>query len=215
MSTDIAQTGLREPLQTDWENLGKSSAYTPPPPASDASGKPIVYYGTAVITQAEPTRDGYLQFLLDPIKLTRSGAADGYQIRFTRVSTAPFLKGGEPMKGNPNKLAQFIKACGVTAKPQSNAEYAAAVKAVAGKVFPFTISWEAYNKETGESIKGYENFPDDPERPGLKKSILKAGDLIVERDAKGNITGTKNVQSEVLFANARLRFFQDPSRGAK
>lgn len=212
---DIAQTGLREPEQVDWENLGKSSSYAPPPPALDAAGKPITYYGSTTPVATDPTRDGYLQLLLDPVKIVRSGAADGYQIRFTRVSTAPFLKNGEPMKGNPNKLAQFIKACGVTAKPQSNSEYLAAAKAVAGKVFGFTVDWEAYNKETGETVKGYANFPDDPERPGLKKSILKQGDLIVERDNKGNVTGTRQVQSEVLFANARLRFFQDPTRGAK
>jgi hypothetical protein len=214
-TTDLSQTGLREPAQVDWDSLGKSSSYTPPPPASDASGRPIVYYGVADLKESDPTKDGYLQVLLDPIKITRSGTADGYEIRFSRVSTQPFQKNGQPMKGNPNSFANFLRACQVAAKPQTNADYLAAAKATKGKVFPFTIKWEAYNKETGESIKGFENFPDDPERPGQKKSILKQGDVYTERDAKGNVIGTKTVQSEILFANAKLRFFQDPSRGTK
>lgn len=212
---DLAQVGLREPEQVDWDSLGKGSTYTPPPPALDANGKAIVYYGIAEVQDSEPTKDGYLQVLLDPIKITRSGAADGYQIRFTRVSTQPFTKNGLPMKGNPNSFANFLRACQVAAKPQTNSDYLAAAKVTKGKVFPFTIKWEAYNKETGETVRGYENFPDDPERPGLKKSILKQGDVITERDAKGNVIGTKTVQSEILFANARLKFFQDPTRSAK
>lgn len=212
---DIAQTGLREPEQLDWDSLAKGSSYTPPPPALDASGKPIVYYGMTEVGESAPTKDGFLQVLLDPIKIVKSGPADGYTIRFTRVSTQPFQKNGQPMKGNPNSFANFLRACQVAAKPQTNSDYLAAAKVTKGKTFPFTINWEAYNKETGESIKGYQNFPDDPDRPGQKKSILKAGDVITERDAKGNVIGTKTVQSEVLFANARLRFFQDPSRSQK
>lgn len=212
---DIAQTGLREPEQLDWDTLGKGSNYIAPPPALDASGKPIVYYGVATGVADGATKDGYLQVLLDPIKIVKSGPADGYTLRFTRVSTQPFLKNGAPMKGNPNSLANYLRACQVAAKPQTNSDYLAAVKAAGGKTFPFTIKWEAYNKETGEQVKGFENFPEDPERPGQRKSILKVGDVYTVRDAKGNIVGTETVCSEVLFANARLRFFQDPTRGQK
>jgi hypothetical protein len=212
-NTDTAQLNLREPEQLDWDALAKGSTYQAPPPAYDNQGRPIVFYGQASPVVTDPTKEGYLQILLDPIKVVKSGAADGTLIRFTRVSTRPFMKNGEPMRGNPNSLANYLRSAQVSAKPQNNADYVAAVKATAGKTFSFTADWEAYNKDTGETIKGYLNFPDDPERPGQKKSILKAGDVVTERDSKGNVIGTKTVQSEVLFANLRLKFFQDPSRG--
>jgi hypothetical protein len=213
--TDISQLSLREPEVVDWDTLGKGSSYTPPPPAVDPSGKPIVYYGVATVSTTEPTKEGYLQLLLDPLKIVDSGTANGYTLRFTRVSTKPFEKNGAPIKGNPNSAANFLRATGLQARPQTNSEYIAAAKATNGKKFPFTIKWEAYNKDTGEKVSGYENFPDDQERPGQKKSILKAGDVVTERDSKGNVTGTRVIESEVLFANARLKFFQDPTRTQK
>lgn len=211
---DIAQIGLKEPEVTDWDALASGSSYVAPPPALDANGAPIVYYGTTEASETEPD-NGYLNYLLDPIKLTRSESHNGYTIRFTRASVRPFEKAGQPIKGNPNKLANFLRATGLPARPQTNSDYRAAVAATKGRVFPFTIDWEAYNKDTGERVKGYLAFPLDSERPGQRKSILKQGDTYNEVDAKGNIIGVKQVQSEVLFANARLKFFRDPSRGAK
>jgi hypothetical protein len=117
--------------------------------------------------------------------------------------------------GNPNKLANFLRACGTQAKPQTNDQYRASIKAVLGKRFGFTVDWQAYNKDTGEKIKGFLSFPEDPERPGERKAILKQGDQYTLRDYKGNLLEVKTVQSEVLFANAVLRFFQDPTRGTK
>jgi len=208
LSTDnVAQTNLKEPERVDWDNYGKT--YQAPPPALGVDGNPIVYYGVVESPTTTDADEGYLNVLLDPIKLTRAGSYDGYTIRFTRASVKPFQKNGEPIKGNPNKLANFLRACGLQVKPQTNADYTAAVNAAKGKAFGFTIDWEAYNKDTGERVKGFTNFPEDPDRPGQRKSILKRGDVIVERDSKGNITGTRTVDSEVLFANARLRYFKD------
>lgn len=213
--SDTAQMNLREPEQVDWDNYNSGSKFAPPPPALDANGKPIVYYGVVGEAKEDEPDRGFLSFLLDPIKIVRSGnGADGYSIRFTRASVRPFTKkdaSGEevPVKGNPNKLANFLRAVGLQVKPQTNSDYRAAVKAASGRTFPFTIDWEAYNKDTGERVKGYLSFPEDPERPGQRKAILKAGDVVTERDNKGVITGTRTVQSEVLFANARLRYFQD------
>lgn len=216
---DIAQQNLTEPAQVDWANYGKSG-YVAPPPALDESGKPIVYTGVAVqVAQDEPDvvgQNAYLNVKLDPIKITTPGA-EGYEIRFTRASTRPYTvkqaDGSQvPKKGNPNRLADYLRAAGATAKPQLNSEYLATVKQVANKPFSFTIDWEAYNKETGESIKGYNSFPIDP-TTGRRKAILKAGDVVNEVDSKGNIIGSKTVKSEVLFANARLRFFRDVKAG--
>jgi len=216
---DMAQQNLTEPAQVDWANYGKSG-YQPPPPALDANGKPIVYQGKAVVSQdEEPDTFGddggvYLQFKLDPLTIIGPTNA-GYEIKFTRASVRPYTVLGAdgkrvPKKGNPNKLADYLKAAGATAKPQLNSEYIAAVNLVKSKPFSFVVDWEARNSDTGEKIKGYNAFPDDPQRPGQKKSILKAGDLINVLDSKGNPTGQVTpVKSEVLFANARLRFFRD------
>jgi hypothetical protein len=196
-SNDVAGVNLKEPEQVDWDKVGAGSSYTPPPPAVGADGKNIVYFGqlpTAIATDVND--DGYRTYTFDPIKIVKSGqGADGYVLRFSRTTLKPF-------KNNSNSTAVLLKAAGIVAKPQKTAEYDAVVKQVGGKVVPFTIDWEARNKDTGEKVSGYVNFPDDPQRPGFKKSILKKGDTVT-------VDGAPHVvESEVLFANARLRFFE-------
>jgi hypothetical protein len=216
MTNDMAQVNLREPEVTDWDNYNSGgSSYVAPPPALDQNGRPIVYFGIGDAAETTPTKDGFLNVLIDPIKMVRSGQYDGYTLRFTRASVKPFQKNNQPIKGNPNALANFLRATGLAVKPQTNDDYRLAVKATKNRPFGFTIDWEAYNKDTGENVKGYLAFPLDPERPGQRKSILKQGDEYYEVDRQGNVLGTKKVQSEVLFANARLKFFQDPTRGSK
>jgi hypothetical protein len=214
--TDIAQTNLREAPQVNWDNYNAGGGYTPPPPALDEAGRPIVYTGVASPKADGADRDGYLQFLLDPVKITK-GDHKGYELRFTRASVAPFTKPDadgvrQPMKGNPNAAANFLRSCGLAAKPQTNSEYIASMQRAAGKEFTFTIDWEAYNKDTGERVKGFLAFPLDQERPGQRKTILKKGDTYNVVDRKGNILETKLVESDVLFANARVKFFQDPTK---
>ena len=219
--TDPAQLNLREPEKCDWDNLGASSTYVGPPDVLDAQEKPITFQGVIQDVKAGADKEGYLEFLLDPVKLvkTPTGRHDGYEIRFTRVGVAPFTKldpsTGErkPIKGNPNKAAQALRSTGLQAKPQTNAEYAASFDRVKGKAALFTADWEAYNKDTGERVRGYKAFPIDPERPGQRKAILRKGDIYNVVDSKGNPTGeTKVVESDVLFANLKVKFFQDPTR---
>jgi len=192
--------GLNEPNQVDWDKVGGSS-YQPPPPAQDATGKNIVYFGQLPTTIVEETDDdNYRTYQLDPIKLTKNGpGVDGYTIRFARVGLKPWSNGN-------NGTALLLKGAGIAARPQTTAEYDKAMSQVKGKVVPFTIDWEARNKETGETIRGYANFPLDPTRPGMRKTILKAGDTYT-------IDGVEQtVKSEVLFANARVRFFETKSK---
>lgn len=220
---DIAQVKLREPEQADWDNWGKGSSYTPPPAAKDAAGQFIVYYATvggATEKASEYAVDDegnfYLNYLLEPFTIS-DGPAKGYALRFTEVNLKPFTKlvNGErvPVKGNFHSLGNYLRACGLTAKPQTNEQYRAAIRASLNKRFPFVGDWEARNKDTGEKIQGYLNFPDDTERPGQKKAILKSGDVYNELDSKGNVIGQKVVQSEILFANPRLKYFQDSTKG--
>lgn len=209
MSTDIAGTSLAEPEQIDWDNYNPGSKFTPPPPALGVDGKALVYYGTLPTTvKAEVDEKSNMRtYLLDPIKLVRSGSADGYEIRFTRVGLKQFTnkKTGKPI--NASMAGNLLRSVGITAKPQRTAEYDAAMNLTKGKVASFTIDWQARNKDTGEAIYGYENFPDDPIRPGQKKAVLKAGDTYRDKDG-----ATQVVKADVLFANAKVRFFVDPNR---
>jgi len=207
--SDLSGLNLKQPQQTDWDNFNPQSKYQAPPPAIGADGKPIVYYGQAPKEFAPgATPDGLLSVRIDPITIVKSGSlgVDGYVIRFTDASLTPFKnKNGEPT--NAHKLGTYLRACGSIAKPQTNEEYMAAVRATAGKVFAFILDWEARNKDTGERVRGYKNFPDDPERPGQKKAILKQGDTYIDDQGQPQV-----VKSEVLFANARLRYFRDNTK---
>lgn len=207
--TDLGQQRLQEPAQVDWDSAFKGSTYTPPPPALGPDGKPIVYQGkVSEIKEIEGSGldSGHLTYQIT-FKLVGNGV-DGQEVRgkaSTRVFTRKNVETGqyEPIKGNPNQLAKFLNAAGLQAKPQRNDEYRAAVKMVNGKLIPFTIDWEAWSKETGEAIRGYDQFPENPEKPGTKKAILKAGDLLANETP---------VKSEVLFANARVKYFQTRSK---
>lgn len=211
---DTAGVNLREPDQIDWENYNPGSKYTPPPQVgTKVDGKFVatVFYGQlpkADQIKAEVDEQTQLrQYLIDPITLVRSGSSDGYQVRFTRASLKQFTnrKTGKAM--NASQVGNLIRSVGITAKPQRTAEYDGVMKLAAGKVAAFTLDWFAKNKETGEAIYGYENFPDDPERPGQKKAVLKEGDVYRAKD------GTEQkVTSPVLFANAQVRYFVDPNR---
>lgn len=201
---------LREPEQMNWDNYNPASKYVPPPPCKGVDGKNLVY--TAQVPTAieqEVTDEGLRQYLLDPLTIKGNGV-DNYQIRFYRVNVKKFERNGKPI--DASSAGNLIRACGIIAKPQKNSEYDATLNATKGKVFQCVLDWTAFNKDTGDDIKGYDNFPDDPERPGFKKSILKAGDTYTVRDRKGNVIDTKTVQAEVLFANARIRYTIDPLR---
>ncbi len=113
-------------------------------------------------------------------------------------------KTGKPK--DVNGTALLLKGAGVAAKPQDTAQYDAAVKLLRGKVVPVTIDWRGKNKDTGEVVETFANFPMDPDRPGQRKSIVKQGDVL-DGTQKGQV-----VTSEVIFANAQIRFVQDPTR---
>jgi len=208
---DTAGTTLREPDPMDWDNYNPGSRYKVPPQVKGPDGKALTYYGQlpppqkGVVTDGEDT--GLREYLLDPIKLVKSGPADGYEIRYTRASIAKFYNKRTGQRMNASRVGNILKAAGIQAKPQTTAEYDAAMARTAGKVVPFTIEWYAKSKETGESVRGWDNFPDDPEFPGRKKAVLKTGDQY--RDADGV---WQDVKSEILFANAQVRYFIDPNR---
>jgi hypothetical protein len=202
---DASGLNLKEPEPMDWEHYQDGgSKYQAPPPALGPDGKPITYY-VQVPGKIENGADdeGNRTYLLDPLKVVKSGPeADGYEIRFTRVSTKKFTNKKTGSTVEASSVGNFLRAAGVLAKPQKNSEYDAAVNLTKGKIVPITLDWTAKNKETGEAVFGYDNFPEDPLHPGRKKAILKQGDVYLDKDGVKQV-----VKSEVLFANARQRYF--------
>jgi hypothetical protein len=212
--TDIGQQNLREPEKVDWDTAFSGSKYMPPPPAIGPDGKPIVYQAKIVEVKKSPGKGldaEYLNYEVD-LKLIGNGV-EGTALK-TWASVRTFTKRMPdgtfvPVKGNPNQLAKLLRSAGLSSKPTTNSDYEAAVRQLSGKTVSVTLDWKAQNRDTGEIVDGFVNFPEDPERPGSRKSVLKRGDMYTERDRQGNITDTKVVSSEVLFANARIKYFQD------
>ena len=215
--SDIAQLNLKQPEQIEWNKFNKSG-YQAPPVAEDASGQRIVYSGVLPKEFAFDADDeGNLVVIADPVTITGPTAKDA-QLRFVRQSTRMFTttdkKTGELKSLNVNSLGKMLRAAGSKATPQTNDQYVMATKQVASKSVQFVIDWEAYNKDTGESIKGFRSFPLDPAYPGTRKTILHAGDVYNVIDKKGNVIDQATVKSEVIFANAKLRSFVEPNKVA-
>lgn len=210
--TDTSQLNLREPEQCDWDTAYSGSKYVAPPPALGPDGKAITYEGTIKEAKVvDPDEGGFLNYQFD-IEISNGSRSRVW------ASTRPFTKDDGTgtrvaIKGSPNKLGSLLRSAGLQAKPQTNADYQASVRAIISqnKKVRFTLDWEANNKDTGEKIKGFNAFPVEPSTGG-RKPILKAGDTVNLLDPKGQIIGTTTVKSEVLFANARVKYFQDSTK---
>jgi len=206
---DTNQMNLREPDQMDWDAHDKGNTYQPPPPALDADGNPIIYQAQlptdmGASTRLGVNRNGFRQFACGPVRFVKNGpGVDGYEIRFFDVSVEKYKSKstGEPIE--LSGASKLLRGAGIKAKPQKNAEWEQAIKLTSGKTIPVVIDWYAKDRETGQVIRGYENFPLDPDRPGRRKAILKAGDVLPNGE---------KVTSEVMFANAVVRYVVDPNR---
>jgi len=206
--SDSAQTNLREPDQMNWDKHNAGSKFQAPPDALGPDGKPLIYKAQLPTTLGTPptlgaTDEGYRSFEVGPLKLVQNGnGADGYEIRFYTVNVKKFVnrRTQEPME--VSSASKVIRAAGVTARPQKNAEYEAAMRQAAGRVIQITLDWRAKDQQTGEEVVGFENFPIDP-ATNKRKAILKKGDVLPD----GRI-----IASEVLFANARVKYVIDPTR---
>jgi len=177
MSTDISQLNLQEPDQIDWagyqlQSTGGGKAI---PPAG-------TYQGAAPSTFDYQDKDGKLVVLMDPITILGPTNA-GYALRFTRVSTKKYSN------RNASPAGDYLKAQGVPSQPRTNQDYVDAVESTAGRPFQFDLDWEAWDKETQETLaKGMDAFPDNA--TGGKQPFIVTAD------------GRK------VWANARIKRFR-------
>ena len=176
MSADVAQTNLSafDPIDFDkYQDGGKN--FAPPP-----EGR---YIGKAPMITDEcfgATAEGYLKLNIDPVEIVSPGTGNGYKVRFTRLSAKKYSN------RNGSQVLDYLRACGIGARPSSNDELKAALKMTSGRTFNFALVWEAYNKDTQETTSGQDNFELLPD--GSRQTFVKDGD-------------------KKWYANGKIRYF--------
>lgn len=158
---DVAQMNLTPFDILDFDSYeeggGSGKSYAPPAEGRYTGRVVIKDDGTDTISETNSfgrTAEGYLKLRLDPIEILEA-SANGYQVRFTNLSSKKYAK------RNGSQVYDFLRACGIDARPKNEAELRAALKQASGRPFQFQLIWEAYNKDTQESTSGVENFPKD------------------------------------------------------
>jgi hypothetical protein len=155
MTPDVAQLELTafDPIDFDQYEDGGTGSYAPPPEGKYIARAPQITDESFGVTKA-----GYLKVTLDPIEVL-SPEANGYKIRFTKLSAKKYAK------RNGSQTGDFLRACGIAFSPKNNDELKQALKMASLRTFSFVLIWEAFNKDLQESTSGYENFPPDPQDP--------------------------------------------------
>lgn len=185
---------LREPDPLKWDEYAGTTAS----PQGDAKPRFVlapkgVY---TVLAKDRPTkgatREGYLQYELGNLILSAPGQPyDNQEIRYTRVNT----------KRWPNReassLADYLVAHGDQTKPNTNAEYEAAVERVWATPAQVRVNWRGRCKSCGFEIKGYDDFPTRDD--GSKASIVDCP------TCKAN-----DNQERPIFANLEIKAFLTP-----
>lgn len=99
------------------------------------------------------------------------------KLRFQRVSAKVFLRKG--LKAS--QLGDYLRACGVRGKLASDEDRVNAVAQTANRLYDIILDWRAYNKNTGFSVEGMENF--EPDGKGGFLPFVKDPN---EKDGEGN-----------------------------
>ncbi len=122
------------------------------------------------------TQAGYLKATIDPTIVGPSN--EGYTVRFVRLSAKVYNeKFGESGTRKTSQIANFLASTGDKSTLTGDPDQAVAlVLGTAGKEFAAQLDWSAYNKRTGVSVEGMENFPSDGQG-GHLPWILDEGDL--------------------------------------
>ncbi len=160
MSTHMADIAQMDTVQFDpidfekYEDGGQSKSYAPPPEGRYFGRAPVITDESFGLTQA-----GYLKVTVDPIEIVNDPGNSGYKVRFTNLSAKKYSN------REGSQVMDFLRACGINARPKNVDELKAALKSASGRTFQFHLIWEAYNKDSQESTQGWENFPINPQNP--------------------------------------------------
>lgn len=142
------------PDYDNYDDGAPQGSYAPPDPGRYTGKVPLI-----TDEAFGKTQEGYLSVLVDPIEILGNG---GHTVRFTYLSAKKYKN------REASQVTDFLRSCGIAARPKTNEEVKAAVKQASGRTFQFGLDWEARNKTTGEKVKGKANFPQDPADPNKK-----------------------------------------------
>jgi hypothetical protein len=118
---------------------------------------------------------------------------EGYQLKFNsgRISGKVYQRKGKPA----SQLGDYLKAVGIAGTVPGDAQAQAdLVESTAGATFEAGLDWRAYDRGTGRSVEGMENFPSDG-RGGYLPYLLSE----TEVDEEGN--------PKKIWANVEVTFF--------
>ena len=173
--TDINSLDLKEPETSYWDDYED--------PKSGGSGSALLPKGEYLVQIVPGSMDFQADKQRNLVAVTTlrvlDGPEAGKEVRFQRFSVRPYpyRRGSEA-----GDLLRVVRP-GVT--PRSNTEWEQALRGCEGMPFKAYGDWEAYDKQTGQSLKGMENFPvgSDGERIGV---VVKADPQGVEYNVWGN-----------------------------
>lgn len=174
---DIAALDLKEADPQDWDGYE-------PPKAGTGAGAALLPKGEYLVS-IDPESIEWGKDKNDLLQITCTlkvidGEHTGAEMRYQRfgIRKYPFRKGSE--------AGDLILACRIGTRPTNNAEWMDALTQCAGVPFKAYGDWEAYDKTTGKSVKGMENFPvnDKGERMSFIKKV--DGDSGMEYIVWGN-----------------------------
>lgn len=147
--SDIAQLGLTgEPDRIEWNQYQDSQAIQPPPPDG-------VYtvQAPATILFGKWEKDGrsYLKIAASqgetgPLVITDEGAAKGVKLFY------PFITTRKYKNKMGSAFGDYLRAFGILAEPQSDAEYAQLAQATAGRFGKVATKQEGYCKACDETV---------------------------------------------------------------
>lgn len=153
MAVDISGLGnltTSEPLDMDTYADSKESTFQLPEKGRYIVRAPESFPPTAFGS----TQLGHLKIQVDPTIV--GPKHENFTIRFTNISAKPFERSGARV----SQVGDYLRACGrrgsLPGDPQAIAD---AVAATAGTTYQVDIDWKAYNKTTGFSVVGMNNFP--------------------------------------------------------
>jgi hypothetical protein len=147
---DVAQMDLVEPDQISFDKYedGGPKNFGPPPEGRYFARVPLIPAGDDPEV-FQKTQQNYLKIKIDPLEIIDGG----YKVRFTTLSAKKYSN------REGNQILDFIHACGLDLRPQTNEDYKNAVRQCSGRTCQFGLVWEAYNKNDQTSTKGAKNFP--------------------------------------------------------
>ena len=101
------------------------------------------------------SKAGFLTAQIDPTIVGPTN--EGFQLRYVKVSAKTFARGSK----KASQMGDYLLSCGITDIPGDPQALADLVQTTAGRTYDILVDWRAFNKATGLTVEGMENFPKD------------------------------------------------------